>query len=105
MSECEREIADARKAITSFLGMNSFKEVDVRKALFSSPGIQGSEEDQKNTAALNVRLEIEHDTEEQLKKTQKEAHEKRMKKFRQMAKQLGEDDWLYPPVEKLIGLK
>ncbi|KAH3861343.1 uncharacterized protein LOC127865947 [Dreissena polymorpha] len=85
---------------------------DVRKALFTrlfqSPGIPctGNEEAEfKANSSLNSRLEIEQDTDELIKKTQKEAHEKRMKKFRQMAKQLADDDWLYPPIEKLIGLK
>ncbi|XP_045211709.1 anaphase-promoting complex subunit 16-like [Mercenaria mercenaria] len=79
--------------------------VDVRKALFTSPGVNVNETTDMNASTLNNRLQIEHETDDQYKKSQKDAHEKRMKKFRKMAKQLEEDDWLYPPIEKLIGLK
>ncbi|KAL4239865.1 hypothetical protein ACF0H5_000665 [Mactra antiquata] len=54
---------------------------------------------------LSKKLQLEHETDEEYKKSEKEAHEKRMKKFRAYAKQIEENDWVYTPMEKLIGLK
>ncbi|XP_060592251.1 anaphase-promoting complex subunit 16-like [Ruditapes philippinarum] len=84
---------------------SGFDLVDIKKALFTSPCVNANETTDMNATTFNNRLQIEHETDDQYKKSQKDAHEKRMKKFRKMAKQLEEDDWLYPPVEKLIGLK
>jgi len=32
-------------------------------------------------------------------------HEQRMKKLRELMKTIGEDDWMYPSADKLLGLK
>lgn len=48
---------------------------------------------------------IDYGTDLALKNAQKDSHEQIMKKFRQTAKKLPEDDWLYTPIEKLIGFK
>jgi len=34
-----------------------------------------------------------------------ELHEQRMKKLRDLVKTLDEDDWMYPSVDKLLGIK
>jgi len=34
-----------------------------------------------------------------------ELHEQRMKKLRDLVKTLDDDDWMYPSVDKLLGLK
>lgn len=77
--------------------------MDVKKALFTSPAVKDSND--SPATSQNDNIQLEQDIDEFHKRSQKEAHEKRMKKFRKMAKQLEEDDWQYPPIEKLIGLK
>lgn len=72
--------------------------LELRKQLFRSP----SNED--GNSALMFKLQMEHDLELSYQGLQKDLHEKRMKQLRQKAKALAENDWQYPPIEKLIGL-
>ncbi|XP_062577989.1 anaphase-promoting complex subunit 16-like isoform X2 [Saccostrea cucullata] len=60
--------------------------------------------DNDTSMNLMTRLHIEHDMEHVFKTVKKDMHEQRLKQLRQKLKTLEEDDWRYPPVEKLIGL-
>ncbi|XP_062577988.1 anaphase-promoting complex subunit 16-like isoform X1 [Saccostrea cucullata] len=78
---------------------------EIRKKLFRSPMVEGDRlADNDTSMNLMTRLHIEHDMEHVFKTVKKDMHEQRLKQLRQKLKTLEEDDWRYPPVEKLIGL-
>ncbi|XP_046366666.1 uncharacterized protein [Haliotis cracherodii] len=86
--------------------MSKMFEDEVRKALFQSPGVPENARNNSNDfKVLLNKLQIDHDIETMHTNLQKDLHEQRMKQLRQLLKSLNDDDWKYPPIDKMIGLQ
>ncbi|KAK6168997.1 hypothetical protein SNE40_020133 [Patella caerulea] len=80
----------------------------IRKTLFQTPVLENMRYASNNTnKILNImsKLQVERDTEIFIKEGVKEAHEGRLKELKELVKTLEDDDWRYPPVEKLLGIQ
>lgn len=76
-----------------------------RRALFQTPVPVPPERCSDNVVSLTNKIDIEEEIMSGLKCLQKGLHEQRLKKLRKKLELLPQDDWKYPTVESLIGLK
>lgn len=98
-------------ATTSSGGSGSettFNKEEIKRNLFNckSPTVEGDRmTDASPSVSLMNRVQIDYEIEMSRKLMQKDGmHENRMKQLRQKLKNLGEDDWMYPSVDRLLGL-
>ncbi|XP_071952459.1 uncharacterized protein [Antedon mediterranea] len=84
------------------VGLSPVDSFPIRKALFRSPSM--IEENVTNDPQLN-RLQIDQDTELKFLQLKKELHEQRLEELKKEMGKLNDTEWMYEPVEKLIGLK
>jgi len=78
-----------------------------RKALFRTPTptVGPSERNTDAVQAVTNRIAHEQEIATSLKYVERSLHERRLKKLRSKLDSLAEDDWKYPTIESLIGLK
>lgn len=79
-----------------------------RKALFHAPVPGNGSTDRSmgdSMLSLSARIHFEQEVESGQAGFQKGLHDQRLKKLRKKLDALAQDDWKYPTVESLIGLK
>ncbi|XP_052070505.1 uncharacterized protein LOC127709178 [Mytilus californianus] len=84
----------------------TFTKEEIKRNLFKSPNVEADRmTDSSSALSLMNRLQIDYEIEMSKKLMQKDdMHEQRLKQLRQKLKSLSDDDWMYPSVEKLLGL-
>ncbi|KAI9558070.1 hypothetical protein GHT06_014823 [Daphnia sinensis] len=102
------------------MNQNSLIGANLRRTLMLSPGQQeippkvnqgagnrgemevGVSEKEKTDQAF-MKVSFERYISQILSSTELEAHEERLKKINEVARNLSKDEWMYPSVEKLLG--
>ncbi|XP_064648883.1 uncharacterized protein LOC135501048 [Lineus longissimus] len=79
---------------------------EIRKALFRSPAHEEVHESGSSvTETLINKVMIDYDIESSLKGLQKDLHDQRLKQLKGKLKDIAEDNWRYPSIDKLIGIQ
>lgn len=76
---------------------------ELRQKLFQSSAERDKSKEMTQTT-LN-KVQVDHDVDVALHSLQRDLHEQQLKKLRELTKTISEDDWMYPPADKLLGLK
>lgn len=80
-----------------------------KKTLFKTPNNNIKEETPGSTSndelqLLMKKIEVEMQVENNFKAVQKELHEKRLEKMKQILNESAKEDWKYDSIDKLLSL-
>lgn len=74
-----------------------------RKALFQSPDQEDTSKAPEALEALLNRIQVDIEVDSNLKGLKKEIHEQTLTKLRQQLTQISQDEWMYKPIDQIIG--
>ncbi|CAH3149756.1 unnamed protein product [Pocillopora meandrina] len=76
---------------------------DTRRALFRTPNQDDNSKAPEALEALLNRIQVDIEVDSNLQGLRKEIHEQTLSKLRQELTQIGQDEWMYKPIDQIIG--